>query len=48
MQLCWQPVLDQSAPFATAALESVFAEHGRPPVFKSDIHTAGWRGRQGR
>ena len=48
MQLGWLPVLGQSALFATAALKSLFADHGPLLVFKSDIHTAGWRGRQGR
>ena len=35
MQLGWQPILGQSAPFATAALESLLADHGPPRVFKS-------------
>ena len=30
MQLGWQPIRGQSAPFATAALESVFANDGLP------------------
>ena len=38
----------RKGPFATAALESLLADHGPPLVFNSGIHTAGWRGRHGR
>jgi transposase InsO family protein len=40
MELAWDPVPDQSTPPATAALESLFVEHGPPLVLKSDNGSA--------
>ena len=40
MQLGWLPVSDQTEPVATAALESLFLEHGPPLVLKSDNGSA--------
>jgi transposase InsO family protein len=40
MELAWDPVPDQSAPPAAAALQSLFAQHGPPLVLKSDNGSA--------
>jgi transposase InsO family protein len=40
MQLAWQPVLNQTEPPATAALESLFEKYGPPLVLKSDNGSA--------